>query len=228
MIFFQKIKKKLNKILEAKKKATSDFYLYKYKSYDEYKSIQTFHNKRKIKKTWATEKILNIVIRNIKSNYKKTRYVGLCHGARNGFEQGYIASKLNVSILGTDISETAKQFPKSIVWDFHKPKKEWIGSCDFVYSNSLDQSYKPKVALTTWLKQLKLNGLLFLEYGIDHGPSGAGEMDPFGCKPEYLPYLISEWFPHLISIKIVRSFVYKTDKTKNPIWIFVVKKIKNF
>jgi hypothetical protein len=134
--FLQIIRKKINKILVAKKKATSDFYLYKYKSYADYKNIQTFHNKRKINKTWATEKILNIVIRNIKDNYKKNRYVGLCHGTRNGFEQNYIASKLNVSIIGTDISETATQFPKSIVWDFHKPKKEWLGSCDFVYSNS--------------------------------------------------------------------------------------------
>ena len=62
MKIIKKILKKINKYKEAKKKAETDFYLYKYKSYGEYKDIQTFHNKRKIKKTWATEKILNIVI----------------------------------------------------------------------------------------------------------------------------------------------------------------------
>lgn len=220
-----KIKKKIRKYIEAKKKAQSDFYLHHYKDYQEYKKIQIFHNKRKINKVFATKKVLNIVIKEVNKNYYKQKYFALCHGTRNGFEQNYLASKLNVSILGTDISDTATQFPKSIVWDFHKPNPAWINKCDFIYSNSLDQSFNPQKALTTWLGQLKINGLLFLEYAEDHGPRGSGEMDPFGCKPQYLPYLLNDWFPHAISIKVIHSYDYDKDNTKKPIWIFEIKKI---
>lgn len=227
VLFFEKIRKKINKIYNKRKKAKLDFYLYQYKNYQEYKKIQIFHNKRKLTKVFAKKKVLNIIIREVKKNYPKKKYFALCHGTRNGFEQNYIASKMNVSIVGTDISDTATQFPKSIVWDFHKPNHSWINKCDFIYSNSLDQSFDPKKALVTWLAQLKINGLLFLEYAEDHGPSGAGEMDPFGCKPQYLPYLLNDWFPHAISIKVIHTYAYDKDNIKKPKWIFEIKKIKD-
>ncbi len=227
MLLFEKIRKKLIKFTIKRKKEKLDFYLHQYKNYEEYKKIQIFHNKRKLYKVFATKKVLNIVIREVQKNYHNKKYFALCHGTRNGFEQNYIASKMNVSIIGTDISDTAIQFPKSIVWDFHKPNEAWINKCDFIYSNSLDQSFDPKKALVTWLAQLKINGLLFLEYAEDHGPRGAGEMDPFGCKPQYLPYLLNDWFPHAISIKVIHSYDYDKDNIKKPIWIFEIKKIKD-
>jgi hypothetical protein len=227
VLLFEKIRKKINKIYDKKKKEKLDFYLHQYKNYEEYKKIQIFHNKRKLHKVFVTKKVLNIVIREVKKNNPNKKYFALCHGTRNGFEQNYIASKMNVSIIGTDISDTATQFPKSIVWDFHKPNDSWINKCDFIYSNSLDQSFNPKKALVTWLAQLKINGLLFLEYAEDHGPRGAGEMDPFGCKPQYLPYLLNDWFPHAISIKVIHTFAYDKDNIKKPKWIFEIKKIKD-
>ncbi len=225
MLLFEKIRKKINKIYDKKKKEKLDFYLHQYKNYEEYKKIQIFHNKRKLHKVFVTKKVLNIVIREVKKNNPNKKYFALCHGTRNGFEQNYIASKMNVSIIGTDISETAKEFPLSLTWDFHKPNKQWVDKCDFIYSNSLDQSYKPKKALTTWLQQLKIGGLLFLEFADDHGPKGAGEMDPFGCKAEYFPYLIFDWFSYAISLKIIHSYDFDDQKNKHHTCIFVIKKL---
>ena len=41
-----------------------------------------------------------------------------------------------------------------------KEKKEWIDFFDFVYTNSLDQSYDPRKALEIWLDQIKKNGYM--------------------------------------------------------------------
>lgn len=201
-----------------------DIYLHKYKSYQEYKDIQIFHNKRKINKVWATKNSLNAVIRKIKKELKKNLF-GLCHGTRNGFEQNYLASKLSAKIIGTDISNTALNFPRSVVWDFHKDNKAWINKCDFIYTNSLDQSFNPKLALNTWLKQLKVGGLLFVEHSEAHGPQGASEMDPFGVKPNVFPYFIAELFGNKISTEIIHSFMPGEGKSNYPIYIFVIKKL---
>ena len=39
-----------------------DFYLHEYDSYDQYREVQIFHNKRKINKIWADEVTLNRVV----------------------------------------------------------------------------------------------------------------------------------------------------------------------
>jgi hypothetical protein len=46
--------------------------------------------------------------------------------------------------MGTEISDTAGQFPYTIQWDFHKTKAEWIDATDFIYSNCFDHSYDPQ------------------------------------------------------------------------------------
>ena len=170
------------------KRKCSDFYLHEYSSYEEYRQLQIFHNKRKLKEVWADEKTLDIVVARVKEEFSEQKKLfAICHGTRNGFEQNYIATKLEVEIIGTDISETASQFPKSVHWDFHNRNDEWINRCSFIYTNSLDQSWKPQLAVSTWLNQLQNGGLLFIEHTEAHGPQGAGEMDPFGATP----YLLS-------------------------------------
>lgn len=205
------------------RKKYEDFYLHEYSSYDEYKELQILHNKIKLDNVWADEATLDIVIDRIEKEYPDSKSLfGICHGTRNGFEQNYIASKLSTEIIGTDISETASQFQKSVQWDFHDRNDEWVGRCDYIYTNSLDQSWKPRLAVTTWLEQLKMGGLLFIEHTEAHGPQGAGEMDPFGANPYYLPYLLCDWFKHSVAIEIIKSV---KSNNGNKVWLFVVKKI---
>lgn len=216
------INKPLNAIGFELKRKHAEFYLHEYQSYEEYKQVQVKYNKKKIDQVWADENTLDLVIKIVQRNFPNDDGLfGICHGTRNGFEQNYISSKLNVDIIGTDISETASQFPKSVQWDFHDRNEDWVGKCNFIYTNSLDQSWKPKEAILVWLEQLQKNGLLIVEHTEAHGPQNAGEMDPFGVNPHYLPYLFCEWFKHDISIEIIKSV---KSNNKNTVWLFVIKK----
>ena len=199
-----------------------DFYLHEYSSYEEYRSVQVKHNKGKIDHIWADEETLDLLISRIEQlPPKKKKLFGLCHGARNGFEQNYIRSKINADVIGTDISETSTQFQNSVHWDFHDKNEEWLGKCDFIYTNSLDQSWQPQEALKTWLGQLNLNGLLFIEHTEAHGPQNAGEMDPFGVKPHHVPFVLCNWFGHGISVEVIKSV---KSNNELEVWLFVIKK----
>ena len=206
----------------VKKKDTVDFYLHDYPSYERYREVQIFHNKRKIESIWADKQTLNRVAE-IVAEKKQTQPIrGLCHGTRNGFEQNYLNSlSLGIEALGTDISETASDYENSVQWDFHDIKDEWKDRFDFVYTNSLDQSWKPKEALTVWLQQLNRNGILIIEHTEAHGPSGASEMDPFGVRPLVVPYVLTMWFGSQISIS---HSVGRKDNYDLDAWLFVISK----
>ena len=181
--------------------------IYKYKNYDEYKETQIFYNKKKLHHVWADESSLTIIINFINDNIKKENIKGLCHGSRNGFEQDFFNKNIkNSKVIGTDISDSAKNFANTVMWDFHKVNETWINQFDFIYSNSLDQSYDPKLALTTWLEQINKDGYIIIEHSEQHGVRSSGKMDPFGVEANFFPYLLSEWFAHSISLKIIRSF----------------------
>ena len=142
----------------------------------------------------------------MKENIQSSNIKGICHGSRNGFEQKCFQEEINNSlIIGTDISETASNFENSVVHDFHEEKREWLNNFDFVYSNSIDQSYDPKKALNTWLKQVKKDRYVILEHSDQHAAfERSNKMDPFGVETNFFPYLLSEWFGHQISIKILK------------------------
>tara|TARA_A100001234_G_scaffold181067_1_gene163723 strand:- start:39 stop:737 length:699 start_codon:yes stop_codon:yes gene_type:complete len=204
---------------------TSDrlFKIYKYKNYDEYKDTQIFFNKQKINKVWADEKTLKIVSNFLKENIKSEKIKGLCHGSRNGFEQKCFINEIpNAEVIGTDISETANDYDNSIVHDFHDEKKDWIENFDFVYSNSLDQSYDPEKALNTWINQVKKDRYVIIEHSDQHGVISSGKMDPFGVEANFFPYLLTEWFGHKISLKIIKSI--KKNKNDAPVYFFIMKK----
>jgi len=204
---------------------TSDrlFKIYKYKNYDEYKDTQIFFNKQKINKVWADEKTLKIVSNFLKENIKSEKIKGLCHGSRNGFEQKCFINEIpNAEVIGTDISETANDYDNSIVHDFHDEKKDWIENFDFVYSNSLDQSYDPEKALNTWINQVKKDRYVIIEHSDQHGVISSGKMDPFGVEANFFPYLLTEWFGHKISLKIIKSI--KKNKNDAPVYFFIIKK----
>ena len=199
------------------------FKIHKYKNYEEYKDTQIFFNKQKINKVWADENTLKIVSNFLKENIKSEKIKGLCHGSRNGFEQKCFINEIpNAEVIGTDISETANDYDNSIVHDFHDEKKEWIENFDFVYSNSLDQSYDPEKALNTWINQVKKDRYVIIEHSDQHGVISSGKMDPFGVEANFFPYLLTEWFGHKISLKIIKSI--KKNKNDAPVYFFIMKK----
>ena len=196
--------------------------IHKYKDYKEYRDTQIFFNKKKITNDWADEKTLNQIIIFLEKNINNNKIKGICHGSRNGFEQNYF-NKYNekFDVIGTDISETAKDYKNSYIHDFHDIKKEWINNFDFVYSNSLDQSFDPKKALSVWLSQIKDNGFVFIEHSDQHGVISSGRMDPFGVEANFFPYLLTEWFGHKISIEIIKGI--KINKNNAPVILFILK-----
>tara|TARA_A100001234_G_C12555198_1_gene354904 strand:+ start:123 stop:866 length:744 start_codon:yes stop_codon:yes gene_type:complete len=238
-ISFKKYIEATSKILKERgleivqKKKLLDYYLHKYDSYEQYKEAQIKLNKKKLNLVWADEKTLKKVADIIKEaiseqNEEKNKIFGICHGARNGFEQKFLKSEIpNSDIIGTDISETVLEFEDSVHWDFHDEKKEWLEKFDFVYSNSLDQSWKPKLALSSWLNQIKLNGLIILEHSIYHSPEHADEGDPFGVRPTVMPYILTDWFGHQISVSHCILEKKNVFSSNIKVWLFIIKKISN-
>ena len=134
--------------------------VYDYKNYDEYVNEQTRANKNKIKWRYANPSIIQKI-----SQHKGSANFIICHGTRSGAEQLWFKDNYpNCYIIGTEISDTAYQFEMTIQHDFAKPKEEWIGKADIVYSNSFDHSIDPQATITTWRDQLKDDGTIYLEY----------------------------------------------------------------
>lgn len=203
-----------------------DWHLHKYSSYEEYVQVQIHWNKVKINRVWADEatliRVKDILVEEFGVNNK---IKGICHGVRNGYEQNFLRCLSdNIEVIGTDISETAKNFDNSIQWDFHNANDAWLGNQDFIYTNSLDQSWQPHVAVQTWLSQLKPNGLLIIEHSEVHGPTYASEMDPFGVRPIAMPYVLTMWFGSQISIS--HSVAKKSNMSRDS-WLFVIRKNAN-
>lgn len=154
--------------------------LFKYQNYAAYKSAQTAANKRKLKNVYVQEDIIKSVCDFLQEKNESIKF-GLCHGTRRGVEQQLFKKYLGCDVIGTEISDTATEFPDTIEWDFHETKKEWINSCDFVYSNSLDHAMIPQKAIKAWLSCLNNRGYLALEWAESHGTRAkkAKKSDPF-------------------------------------------------
>jgi hypothetical protein len=93
-------------------------------------------------------------------------------------------------VIGTEISDTAEQFPHTIQWDFHETRPEWINAVDFIYSNSLDHSYDPDKCLNAWMSCVKEDGICIIEHTSKHEHST--QLDPFGAHITQMPDLISK------------------------------------
>jgi hypothetical protein len=160
---------------------------------EEYRRLQEQGNKAKINSVWAVEENIAYLADYLRRRLGAPRF-GLCHGTRRGLEQGWFRKYLDgCEVLGTEISETATQFPHTIRWDFHEVKDEWLGAADFIYSNSFDHSYNPEKCLDAWMSCVRPNGVCVLEHSTMHGPSGASRLDPFGAELVQMPYLIATW-----------------------------------
>lgn len=187
--------------------------------YDEYRDTQIMHNRRKLKHVWADEAVLKAIANDLKA--QGLGRSGICHGARNGFEVAWFREHFGGDVIGTDISETAVQFPHMQVWDFHEENAEWTSRFDFVYTNSLDQAMEPAKALNTWAGQISDKGRIYIEHTMAHSADHAGAMDPFGAHPMAMPYLFFVWGRGRYEL----ADILMIDAKKNSglaAWIFVL------
>ncbi len=158
--------------------------------YERYREVQILGNKRKIANVWVLEENIAFLANYIQKTQGKVEF-GICHGTRRGKEQEWFRKHLGCEVIGTEISDTATDFPHTIQWDFHEVKPEWIDAADFIYSNSFDHSYDPKKCLNAWMSCVKKGGICILEHTSGH--EKATKLDPFGAHITQMPYLILTW-----------------------------------
>lgn len=158
--------------------------------YDRYRRVQIDGNRNKLDKVWACEETIAFLAKYIRGRIAEPTF-GICHGSRRGKEQAWFRRHLGCEVIGTEISDTASDFPHTIQWDFHEAKAEWLGAADFIYSNAFDHAYDPEKCLNAWMSCLKPNGICLIEHSSRH--ERASELDPFGAKIEVMPYLILNW-----------------------------------
>ncbi len=191
--------------------------LYSYKKsdgsfdYEKYRQIQTAGNKNKIGNVWVLEDNVSFLSSYINKNIAQVEF-GICHGTRNGKEQEWFRKYLNANVIGTEISDTAEQFPNTIQWDFHDVKDEWINKVDFIYSNSFDHSYDQKKCLDAWMSCIKKGGMCILEHSSGH--ERASELDPFGADIALMPYLILGWGDGKYCVTEILTAPSKSDTLK--------------
>ncbi len=165
--------------------------LHKYASYDQYVKVQEEGNIKKIHQQFVTSKTISGISRYIGTHLNLSYGFALCHGTRQGNEQKWFKEEIlkytnrNMTIIGTEISSTATQFPDTIQWDYHKAKPEWSNAVDFIYSNTLDHSFDPALAISTWMSCVnREEGAMFIHYTSAHSIKGATKLDPFGATAE--------------------------------------------
>lgn len=161
--------------------------IYEYENYSDYVEAQTEANKRKINLVWTKQSIINKV-----KTFKDEAHDILCHGVRNGAELNMFRSVYGFgNIIGTEISETATQFPDVVQHDFQDVREEWVGKFDIVYSNSFDHAFDPERALSAWKDQLKVDGVVIIELMIGN-ENRSKRSDPLEISPEEVKELAAK------------------------------------
>lgn len=178
-----------------------------FRDYTDYRQQQIETNQAKLDWVAATEQEMRLITRYVRRMSPQAKF-GLCHGVRNGWEVEQLRKLLDIDVLGTDISPTVGQFANCRQWDFHEIDPAWFGVVDFIYSNALDHSFDPRLALTQWRSCLRSGGFCFVQW--THHDNTVGGADCFGAtKGEYIS-LLSELFD---SVECVNAFsVYRRTK----------------
>jgi len=97
---------------------------------------------------------------------------GICHGTRRGNEQVSMGERFNIETIGTEISDNALQFPRTIQWDFHDIKEEWIDNTSIIYTNSFDHAFDPIYALGNWMRCIHKTGFIIMRaFNKDYTPT---------------------------------------------------------
>jgi hypothetical protein len=179
----------INKGVIFEKEVGSGYTLASYRKdgkldYETYRQIQEVGNRGKINRIFTTEALISLVANHAKDRLGVVNRI-LCHGTRNGAEQRWFQSHFpKAEILGTEISETATQFPMTILWDFHEIRDGWIEHWDILYSNSWDHSFYPPKMFSAWSRTLRSGGILYLEHTPEH--EVVDHLDLFGATPDAL------------------------------------------
>ncbi len=192
--------------------------------YQHYKRIQEEGNKRKIDSVWALEDNIRFLSGYLKEKINPIQF-GICHGTRRGKEQEWFKKYIggDVRVIGTEISETATEFPDTIQWDFHETKQEWLNATDFIYSNSFDHSYNPEQCLQAWMSCIRPGGLCILEHTDAHEPKAVNELDPFGAYIAQMPFLITEWGAGKFSVREILRAPSKNSNVNYAAFIVIQK-----
>ena len=158
--------------------------VYQYKDYQQYVDRQSIINKEKLYWTYVRRKTVKLIC----EDKKQANFI-ICHGTRSGAEQKFFKKFFpNAYIIGTEISDTAWQFPMTIQHDFTKIKEQWIDKADIIYSNSFDHTIDPITTIQTWRDQLNKSGRIYLEYS--ERQSIGNEDDPLDATNEEIEHLI--------------------------------------
>ena len=173
----------------------NDMTLYQYPDYETYREVQTAGNKAKLNRQFVKESHIATLAEALEAGIGTVRF-GLCHGTRRGQEQAWFAQHLSGApkVLGTEISDTASQFPNTVQWDFHDVNPDWDGRADFVYSNSWDHAFDPARAFGAWMQSLRPGGWLMLDHTRGHEPEAANALDPFAVTFERLTRMLQDQF----------------------------------
>ncbi|MBK1636325.1 class I SAM-dependent methyltransferase [Rhodovulum adriaticum] len=171
------------------------FSLFQYPDYDTYRAIQQEGNRRKIDWQFVPQSHIALCAGFVERTLGQVRF-GICHGTRSGAEQRWFAEALpgQPRVIGTEISDTAKDIPDTVQWDFHDTNPDWHERADFVYSNSWDHAFEPLRAFASWLDSLRPGGLLLLDHTEGHIARKANQLDAFGIKRGRLQRLLRAEF----------------------------------
>ena len=166
-----------------------------YASYEEYVAAQRaktdaiVSDKKMLSRAQqAPQNTIIAVAAYIKAHVAMRHRFALCHRTRSGREQMWFRQQLTgVEVLGTKLSEeAAKVAPFTLAWDYHKVKPEWERRTDFVYSNTLDHSFDPALAVRRWMSEIDVQGAVILEYGSDSTHHHASRVDPYSADATQL------------------------------------------
>jgi hypothetical protein len=189
--------------------------IYQYANHAEYVAAQIEANVRKINLVWVDRHTIEtIAARHVQA------HAILCHGTRNATEQRYFLESFpQAEIIGTEISPTADQFPMTTQWDFHEVNVDWIGRMDIVYSNAIDHSYDPVLALRVWAEQLAADGRLYVEHGYGPKDNRARASDPLEIYDSEIREIIQD-----LGLLLEGTFDTKSTLPRSYCKVYVIKK----
>lgn len=164
-----------------------------YDDYETYRRVQVEGNKAKLAAQFVKSGHIFFLADWLQAANSGPINFGLCHGVRRGKEQAWFRKRLDgANIIGTDISETARDFPNTVQWDFHDDNPDWQGRADFVYSNAWDHAFDPGRAFRAWARCLVPGGHLLIDHTRGHLPKASNALDPFGATREAVIRILNE------------------------------------
>ena len=132
---------------------------------------------------------------------------GICHGAKLGKENRWFEEATGMDFIGTDLIVETNEKMKLIQWDFHEIKEEWKNKFDVIYSNALDHSYSPPLALDRWTSSLSPNGICILEWSENSSEENSNHIDPFGASLQEYKLMIQASKGEIVSELAFKSVV---------------------